>query len=57
MGHKKDKVGHFKYILKAPGLFLSPIRLEDGVYAHDHQCSLFLAHFENLNLLIQEVRL
>ena len=52
VGHKKDKVGYFNYVLKAPGLFLSPIGLEDGVYAHDLQRSFFLAHFDNMNLLI-----
>jgi len=49
----KRKLSYLNYILKAPGLFLSPITLDSGIYSYDEDDSFFLAHFDCLNILIQ----
>ena len=41
------------YITKLPAMYLSPVALDDGVYSHSRQTSFFLAHFGNLNIVIQ----
>lgn len=42
-----------QYILKGPAFFMSPIDLNEGIYCHDKQPSLILAHFDHINILIQ----
>lgn len=42
-----------EYILKGPALFMSPVSLDKGIYSHDKQPSVFLAHFDHMNILIQ----
>lgn len=49
----KRKLSYLNYILKVPGLFLSPITLDSGIYSYDEDDSFFLAHFDCLNILIQ----
>lgn len=48
--------GNESYLSKLPGMYVSPVRLEDGVYSHSRQSSFFLAHFGTLNIVIQFLR-
>ena len=45
-------VARLKFIPKVPASFMSPINLDQGIYSHDRKPTVFLAHFDSMNILV-----